>query len=190
MSNAPDYTITANPHAFIHCGPVTHEGIDDKRDLTIITSANNSIIHSKSGNKNERIQGFSAEVVAINGDPSQHGGVAKAIIAKTGDIVLNAENGDVYINARNIFFNASGESGHGNIMSKCNGFYQVTTGSEYRLAAARMCIVSEGNMNFVGDMMLAGNFNKGSAVSSAGFLKSILSGNWASLITAISQTCK
>jgi hypothetical protein len=38
--------------------------------------------------------------------------------------------------------------------------------------------------------MLAGNFNKGSAVSSAGFLKSILSGNWASLITAISQTCK
>ena len=102
MSNAPDYTITANPHAFMHCGPVTHEGIDDKRDLTIITSANNSIIHSKSGNKNERIQGFSAEVVAINGDPSQHGGVGKAIIAKSGDIVLNAENGDVYINARNI----------------------------------------------------------------------------------------
>ena len=32
MSNAPDYTITANPHALLHCGPVTHEGIDDKRD--------------------------------------------------------------------------------------------------------------------------------------------------------------
>ena len=190
MSNAPDYTITANPHAFMHCGPVTHEGIDDKRDLTIITSANNSIIHSKSGNKNERIQGFSAEVVAINGDPSQHGGVGKAIIAKSGDIVLNAEAGDVYINARNIYFNASGESGQGNIMSKCNGFYQVSTGSEYRLAASRMCIVSEGNMNFVGNMMVSGDFNKGSAVASAGFLSKILSGQWSDLITALSQSCK
>ena len=95
MSNAPDYTITANPHAFMHCGPVTHEGIDDERDLTIITSANNSIIHSKSGNKNERIQGFSAEVVAINGDPSQHGRVGKAILSKFGKLLLTSEPGNV-----------------------------------------------------------------------------------------------
>ena len=190
MSDAPSYTVTCNPHAFMHCGPMAHEEIDDKRDLTIITSANNSIIHSKSGNKNERIQGFSAEVVAISGDPSQHGGVGKAIIAKSGDIVLNAENGDVYINARNIFFNASGESGQGNIMSKCNGFHQVTTGSEYRLSASRMCIMSEGNINFVGSVMMSGGLSKGSSVASAAFLSAILSGNWASITASILKSCK
>ena len=61
--------------------------------------------------------------------------------------------------------------------------YQVSS-------ASRMCIVSEGNMNFVGNMMLSGDFNKGSSVASAGFLSGILSGNWATLITAISQSCK
>jgi len=191
MSNAPDYTIAQNPHAFIHCGPVATDDVDDKRDLTIITSGNNQIIHAKSGNKVERIQGFSGEVVGIAGDPSQEGGIGKAIVAKSGDIVLTAESGNIHLKAKNIYFEASaGEEGQGNIMANCNGFLQLSTGGEFRVAAGRMCFRSEGNMNFVGDMMISGSLSKGSSVASAGFLSSILSGNWASIITAISQSCK
>jgi len=191
MSQSPDYTIAQNPHAFVHCGPVATDDVDDKRDLTIITSANNQIIHAKSGNMVERIQGFSGEIVGIAADPTQQGGIGKAIVAKAGDIVLTAENGNIHLNAKNIYFHASaGEEGQGNIMASCNGFYQVSTGGEYRLAAARMCIVSEGNMNFVGNMVLSGDFHKGSSVASASFLSSILSGNWANIVNAISKSCK
>lgn len=191
MAQSPDFTIAANPHAFLHCGPVNSDQKDDKRDFTFITSADNTVIHSKSGNKSERIQGTSSEVVSISGDPAQSGGVGKAIIAKSGDIVLNAENGNVHIKASNIYFEASsGKEGQGNIMASCNGYYQVATGGEYRLAAGRMCFVSEGNVNFVGNMIVSGGFSKANAVAGAGLLKQLLAGNWADIVTAISQSCK
>ena len=75
-------------------------------------------------------------------------------------------------------------------MSKCNGFHQVTTGSEYRLSASRMCIMSEGNINFVGSVMISGGLSKGSSVASAAFLSAILSGNWASITASILKSCK
>ena len=191
MSQAPDYTISQNAHAFVHCGPLKVDEKDDKRDLTILTSSGNEVIYAKSGNKLERTQGFSGEVVGIAGDPSQEGGIGKAVVAKSGDIVLTAENGDIYLKARNIFFSASdGREGKGNIMAECNGYLQLATGGEFRVAAGRMCFVSEGNMNFVGQMVISGGMHKGSSLASAGFLSSILSGNWASIITSISQSCK
>jgi len=191
MANAPDYTLARNPHALIHCGPLEVDSIDHKRDLTIITSGGNTHTHAKNGNYREDIQGFSGEIVGVSGDPTKEGLVSKAIVAKSGDIVLNAESGDIFLKARNIYFTASdGKEGKGNIMAECNGYLQLATGGEFRVAASRMCFVSEGNINFVGNIMLSGGFHKGSSVASAGFLSSILSGNWASLITAITQSCK
>jgi len=194
MSNAPDHTITANPHAFVHCGAVTHEGIDDKRDLTVITSSNNSIIHYKNGNKNERIQGNSSEVVGISGDKTQKGAKAKSIVAQSGDIHIDAENGDIYLKAKNIYMLASDEgNGTGNIMATCNGYLQLSTGGEFRVGAGRMCFVTNSNMNFVGQMMVTGGMHKigaSGSVASAGFLKNILSGNWADIVKAVTQSCK
>jgi hypothetical protein len=191
MANAPDYTLARNPHALIHCGPLEVDSSDHKRDLTIITSSGNTLTHAKNGNYKELIQGFSGEVVGVSGDPTKEGLTSKAIVAKSGDIVLTAEAGDIFLKARNIYFTATdGKEGRGNIMAECNGYLQLATGGEFRVAASRMCFVSEGNINFVGNIMLSGGFHKGSSVASAGFLKSILSGNWASLITAITQSCK
>ena len=191
MANAPDYTLARNPHALIHCGPLEVDSVDHKRDLTTITSGGNTLTHAKNGNYKEVIQGFSGEVVGVKGDPSKQGLTSKAIVAKSGDIVLTAEAGDIFLKARNIYFTATdGKEGRGNIMAECNGYLQLATGGEFRVAASRMCFVSEGNINFVGNIMLSGGFHKGSSVASAGFLKSILSGNWASLITAITQSCK
>jgi hypothetical protein len=191
MANAPDYTLARNPHALIHCGPLEVDSVDHKRDLTTITSGGNTLTHAKNGNYKEVIQGFSGEVVGVNGDPSKQGLTSKAIVAKSGDIVLNAEAGDIFLKGRNIYFTASdGEAGKGNIMAECNGYLQLSTGGEFRVSASRMCIISEGNINFVGSVMISGGFSKGSSVASAGFLKAILSGNWASITNAILQSCK
>ena len=53
-----------------------------------------------------------------------------------------------------------------------------------------MCFVSEGNVNFVGNMIVSGGFSKANAVAGAGLLKQLLAGNWADIVTAISQSCK
>tara|TARA_B100001287_G_scaffold263581_1_gene254590 strand:- start:3068 stop:3646 length:579 start_codon:yes stop_codon:yes gene_type:complete len=187
----PDYTIARNPHVFVHCGPLEVDEKEIGRDFTIKTSGGNEFVNVNNGNYRETIRGFSGEVVGVGGDPSQSGRIGKAIVAKSGDIVFNAEGGDIYLKAKNIYLSASdGEEGKGNIMAECNGYLQLATGGEFRLAASRMCFISEGNMNFVGQMMVSGSFHKGSSVASAGFLSSILSGNWASLITSITQSCK
>jgi hypothetical protein len=191
MANAPDYTLARNPHALIHCGPLEVDSSDHKRDLTIITSSGNTLTHAKNGNYKELIQGFSGEVVGVSGDPTKEGLVSKAIVAKSGDIVLNAESGDIFLKARNIYFDATdGKEGRGNIMAECNGTLQLTTGGEFRVAAGRMCIMSEGNINFVGSVMISGGLSKGSSVASAAFLSAILSGNWASITSSILKSCK
>jgi len=188
----PDYTIANNPHVLMHCGDVGSDadGETNQRDLTFVTSAGCQTIYGKSGNKVQHIQGYSGEVVGHALDPTQKGGVAKAIVAKAGDIVLIAESGNIRMKAKNIYIETSGEEGEGNFMVAANGELRLATGGEFRVAAGRMCVVTEGNMNFVGNMIVSGGFTKGSSVASAGFLSSILAGNWASLLTSLSQTCK
>lgn len=189
---APDYTIANNPHVLMHCGDVgsDEDGESGQRDLTLVTSAGCQTIYAKSGNKIEHIQGWSGEVVGHSLDPAQNDGIAKVVVAKSGDIVLIAEAGNIRMKAKNIYVETSGESGEGNFMVSANGQMTLATGSEFRVAAGRMCFASEGNMNFVGNMVVSGGFSKASAVASAGFLSSILAGDWASLITSISKTCK
>ena len=188
---APDYTVTSNPHALIHCGPIASDADgDDERDLTIATSTNCQTVYSKSGSKVEYIQGASKEIVGKELDPTKRGEPAKAIVAEAGDIALIAENGDIRLKARNIHIVTEGPQGQGNFLLKANGQVRITTGEEFRLAAGRMCFASEGNMNFVGNVFVSGDFSKTSAVSAASFVSSLLAGNWSSLLTGLTQSCK
>lgn len=192
MAQVPDYTITSNPHAFLHCGPVATQDVDDERDFTIITSSQNEIVHYKNGVYEQHIVGASNEVVGINGDPSQKNKTTKSIIAESGDIVINAKAGTIHLVAQNIHLDATtnGKKGNGNIMVDCNGMLRLTTGDEFRVAAGRMCFRSEGGINFVGDVRISGDLFKGSAVASADMLKSLLAGEWANVINGISESCK
>ena len=97
---APEITVTNNPHAFIQCGPVATEEYDDKRDLTIVTSGGAQCVYAKSGNKTEVIPGASGEICGGNLDPSQKEAIAKAIVAPTGDIIILAENGNIRFRVR------------------------------------------------------------------------------------------
>lgn len=188
---APDYTVTNNPHALIHCGPIAadDEG-DDGRDLTIGTSKNCQVVYYKSGNKDEHIQRSSNEICGHEIDSTQTGAVAKSIIAKNGDIALIAEGGNIRLKAKNIYIETSGDQGQGNFMVSANGLIALGTGHEFRATGGRMCFISEGTMNFAGNVVINGDLSKSSALSTASFVSSLLAGNWADVITSISNTCK
>jgi len=187
---APDYTVTNNPHALIHCGPIAADDAgDDGRDLTFATSSNCQVVYSKSGNKDEHIQGTSGEVCGHGIDPTQRGAVAKAIVAKNGDICLTAQ-GDIRLKARNVYIETSGPQGEGNFMLSANGLIALGTGHEFRATGGRMCFISEATINFAGNVVINGDLSKSSALSTASFVSSLLAGNWASVITSLSNTCK
>ena len=188
---APDYTVTSNPYALIHCGPIGSDADgDDGRDLTIATSVNCQTTYYKSGNKMDHIQGYSGEVCGYALDSTQEGTVAKAIIAENGDIVLDAEGGNIRLQAKNVYIETSGEQGQGNFMVSANGLVALATGHEFRASAGRMCLISEGNINFSGNVKVAGKIACSEALNTASFVTSLLAGNWASVITSITQTCK
>ena len=193
MSNtSPDYTIANNPHCLIHCGPVGPESVDDQRDLTIVTSTDCQVVYGKSGNKVEHIQGHSAEVCGHSIDPEQKEAVAKAIIAENGDILFIAEAGNIRFKAKNIYIETSGESGHGNILASANGQITLASGDEVRIAGGNVCIRGQNGINLTTDyfVRVSGKMMEGGAASTGGLISKFMAGNWADLLTGITQSCK
>lgn len=187
---SPDYTITNNPHALIHCGPIHDDEHDDQRDLTINTSSNCQVIYSKSGNKVEHVQGYEAKTFGHEIDPDQEDAVATATLAKNGDIVLVAEAGSIRMKARNIYMETfDGDNGHGKIMGMANGLIQFTTGDEFRLAAGKACLVAKDKFVMNGNIQHAGEANMGNPLGKTSIFKSIQAGNWASIIDAMVKSC-
>ena len=190
-THAPDYTIANTPHCLIHCGPTGSSDTDDKRDLTINTSANCQVVYSKSGSKLEIIQGTSSEVCGLEIDPEKKDGVAKAIITENGDIILCAENGNIRMKAKNIYMETSdGDSGEGNIMAHANGLVSFVTGDEIRLAAGTVCARAEKGFAFVGDFKHTGKMVAGGAADTASIIAGFTAGQWSSIMATIAKTCK
>jgi len=191
---APEVTLANNPHAFIQCGPVAPEGKDDKRDLTIVTSAGANVVYSKSGNKTEVIPGQSGEICGADLDPSQKEVIAKAIVAPAGDIIILAENGNIRFKGKNIYFEAEGaadEDGEdGNIIATSNGQVIIKGGDHLRLAADDMCIAAGKSISVNGDIRLIGDIQGMESLSSIGLIKTLLGGNWLSVLSAVGNSCK
>lgn len=188
---APDFTIVNNPHAFVHCGPVGPSTLDDKRDFTIVTSANNHCVWHKNGSKIEHIQGPCHEVSGHSLDPTQHGEIGRSIIAQNGDLVLNAERGTIYLKAKNIHIETTGEEKQGNFLVNSNGFIILASTQEVRLAGSRLCLTGTAGVNVVSSnfIHLYGKVNEFSPVSSLSTIKELLSGNWSKLVEGLSKTC-
>ena len=188
---APDYTLTNNPHCLIHCGPIGDDSVDDQRDLTVNTSSNCQIIYSKSGNKVEHIQGYYADTSGHEIDPDQKDAVARAIIAKNGDIILVAEGGSIRMKARNIYMETiDGENGHGKIMGNANGLIQFSTGDEFRVAAGKQCLIAKDKFNMVGNIVHAGEADMGNPLGKSSIFKSIMAGGWDSILNGVIKSCK
>mgnify|MGYP001362746802 CR=1 FL=1 len=196
---SPDYTIANNPYANVLCGPFGPEGKDTiKSEFTIACKSGSQQIFYEGGDKLEVVKGSSHEICGtdegqVDTDSPNWSDqkVGKSITAENGSICFLAENGDLHIKARNIYLEANaGESDQGNIFITAKGHTIIKSGEELRLGGSRMCVICPGNMNFVGNMIVNGGFDKASSVASAQFLSAVLAGNWATLISQISKSCK
>lgn len=191
QQTAPDFTIANNPHAFVHCGPVGPEGLDDGRDFTIMTSSNNHCVWHSNGSKVEHIQKSYHEVSGHTLDTSQKGVVGRSVIAQNGDLVLNAERGTIHLKARNISIETTGEDKEGNFLVSSNGFIILSSTQEVRLSGSRLCLVGTAGINIVTSnfINLYGKTEMKSPVSALSTIKSIFDGNWTDLIKGLSKTC-
>jgi len=187
---APEITIANNPHAFIQCGPVAPEEYDDKRDLTIVTSAGAHVVYGKSGNKTEVIPGQSGEICGGNLDPSQKEAIAKAIVAPAGDIIVLAENGNLRFKGKNIYFEAEGPEDDGNIIATGNGQVIIKGGDHIRLASDDICIAAAKSITMNGDIYHRGKIDQAPALSALNIVKQLMGANFVALFSSIKESCK
>ena len=190
QQKAPDFTIANNPHAFIHCGPVGPEGYDDGRDFSIVTAANNHCVWHSNGYKVEHIQGGYHEVSGHDLDVTQKEAIARSIIAKNGDLVINAERGTIYLKAKNIHLETSGEDKQGNFLVSSNGMIVLASTQEVRLSGSRVCITGTSGINIVSSnfINLYGKMSTKAPLTLKS-IQSLLSGDWSSLVQGLSKSC-
>lgn len=190
QQKAPDFTIANNPHAFIHCGSVGPEGYDDGRDFSIVTAANNHCVWHSNGYKVEHIQGGYHEVSGHDLDVTQKEAIARSIIAKNGDLVINAERGTIYLKAKNIHLETSGPEKQGNFLVSSNGMIVLASTQEVRVAGSRVCITGTSGINIVSSnfINLYGKMNTKAPLTLKS-IQSLLSGDWSSLVLGLSKSC-
>lgn len=189
--NSPDFTIANNVHAFVHCGPVGDDSVDEGRDFTLITSSNCHVVYADNGNKVEHIQGSSYEVCGHSIDPTQKEAIAKALVAHSGDLVLNAERGNIRLKARNILIETSGEKGEGNFLLSSNGHVILASTEEVRLAGSNICINGTAGINLVSSnfINMSGDIKRFGPVTAISTITNLVAGNWGSLIEGITNSC-
>lgn len=189
--NSPDFTIANNTHAFVHCGPTGPDIVDEGRDFTLITASNCHLVYADNGNKIEHIQGTSYEVCGHSIDPKQKESIAKAIVANNGDLILNAERGNIRLVAKNILIETSGPKGEGNFLLSSNGHVILSSTEEVRLAGSNICINGTAGINIVSGnfINMSGDIQKFGPVTAISMIKNLLAGNWSSLIEGITNSC-
>lgn len=186
----PEVVVSENPHGILFFGPSGEK--DDGAQYSMAVAAGSYVQYNKNGNKSEIVMGASHEKCGIDilpdSDEVPKETIAKSIVAKDGDIVLNAENGNVKIIAKNIFFEATGSDNDGSFMVKANEAITMASGEQMTLAGTKVCITAstEITLNCPGKINLLGYLSKSEAIS----LSNFMSAPFSSLLEAISQSCK
>jgi len=186
----PDYTVFNNSHALMHCGPLGPEDEDIGNDLYVSTSGRCQTHWNKNGNKTEYVDGRWDEVSGFN--ISQENAIARSIVARNGDLHLNADFGDIYLKARNIYIETKGDAPNGCFLVSANGQMILAAADEAKIASGtNMCIIGKSKITMVGTQLLSsGSFKDAGALSSTDFISSIMAGNFQSLIDGMLQSCK
>ena len=186
----PEVVLSENPHGILFFGPSGEK--DDGAQYSMAVAAGSYVQYNKNGNKSEIIMGASHETCAVDilpdADEIPKETIAKSIVAKEGDIVLNAENGNVKIIAKNLFFETTGSGNDGSFMVAANEAITMVSREQMTLAGTKVCVTAstEITLNCPGKINLLGYLSKSEAIS----LGSFMSAPFSSLLEAISQSCK
>lgn len=184
-----NYRLLDNENASIMCGPGRHD--DTGRELTTWTKAGNSDTQWNNGARTIVTSGAFKEVCNVDPvDVKQKEQVAKSIYCKNGDFVVVAEN--IKFKAKNIFFEAEGAGGDGQIELRSNGIMSLNSNETIQIAGGEVQIVGEKNLvlDATGFIYLIGDVKGSGAASAVSSVKSLITGQWGTLLSDISKTLR
>ena len=147
----PEHVVTDNPHGAMVYGPVTTEKDDDGTRYVQTVKGGHTIIVNENGNKLDHTPGTHNELCGTdlvkgkNTDAPDEA-VAKAIVARKGDIVIVAEHGNIKLKANNIYVESSAPGNSGNFLVEANGHIGMTAGEKVTIGGAKFCMISTDNI--------------------------------------------
>ena len=147
----PQHTVTENPYGNIAYGPMSTEEDDDGTRYVQTIAGDHITWANKNGNKTTITPGTSGEIcgtelVKGKNTKTTDESVAKAIIARKGDIVITAEHGNIKLKAKNIWIETSDEAPGGNFNVNANGHIDLTAGEKVTIAGTKLCLIGKANL--------------------------------------------
>ena len=191
----PEHVVTDNPHGGMIYGPINDENNDDGTRYVQTVKGGHTILVNENGNKLDHTPGTHNELCGTdlvkgkNTDASDEA-VAKAIVARHGDIVMIAEHGNIKLKAENIYVESSGTGNSGNFLVKTNGHIAMTAGEKATFAGTKICMIGKDNITLTseGDIIqLCDQIQKSSPLSSIFSIFTNMS--LASLLRLVNQEC-
>ena len=191
----PEHVVTDNPHGGMVYGPISTEKDDDGTRYLQTVKGGHTLIVNENGNKLDHTPGTHNELCGTdlvkgkNTDASDEA-VAKAIVARHGDIVMIAEHGNIKLKAENIWIETGGTENKGNFLVKSNGHIAMTAGEKATFAGTKICMIGKDNITLTseGDIIqLCDQIQKSSPLSSIFSIFTNMS--LASLLRLVNQEC-
>ena len=191
----PEHVVTDNPHGGMIYGPINDENNDDGTRYVQTVKGGHTILVNENGNKLDHTPGTHNELCGTdlvkgkNTDAPDEA-VAKAIVARHGDIVMVAEHGNIKLKAENIWIETGGTENKGNFLVKSNGHIARTAGEKATFAGTKICMIGKDNITLTseGDIIqLCDQIQKSSPLSSIFSIFTNMS--LASLLRLVNQEC-
>jgi len=196
--NPAEQIIADNKYGLIFMGPsgeVDELGESLDTNMVVSLKGGHNQTYTLGGNKGEIVPGQSHEIVGTQLDngrtESESEVIAKSIIAENGDIVINAEDGNIKLKAKNIYIEAQGEGSNGSILVKANDHIIVRAEEQINVAGGKVCISSADSITLnangylrtlYSDIIQGSPFNVN--------LQTFTLDSVASLIDSITSSCK
>tara|TARA_B100001094_G_scaffold311965_1_gene348162 strand:+ start:23189 stop:23758 length:570 start_codon:yes stop_codon:yes gene_type:complete len=184
-----NYRLLDNENASIMCGPGRND--DTGRELTTWTRAGNCDTQWNNGARTIVTNGPFKEICNVDPeDVKQNEQVAKSIYCKNGDFVVVADN--IKFKAKNIFFEAEGAGGDGQIELRANGIMSLNSNETIQIAGGEVQIVGEKNLvlDATGFIYIIGDMKSSGAPSVVNTVKGLIAGQWGTLLSDISNTLR
>lgn len=193
MANIPEHTVTNNPHGAIIFGPTGTKS--DGSVLNVATTKGHHEHYNNNGNKTTIIPKKSEEYCGRDFTEERKDGenenIAKAIICENGDMLINCQQGNLKIIAKNIYFEAIGDDSNGNFLVNANDHISLVAGEQLNIAGAKVCITSADSVNITAPGLLnlsCADINKVSPLNP--IIEALLPGPIKELITGVTQSCR
>jgi len=144
----PEHVVTDNPHGAMVYGPVTTEKDDDGTRYLQTVKGGHTLIVNENGNKLDHTPGTHNELCGTDlvkgkNTKSTDEAVAKAIVARHGDIVIVAEHGNIKLKGQNVWIETTGTDNKGNFLVKSNGHIAMTAGEKATFAGTKICMIGK-----------------------------------------------